>query len=129
MADGLEDLLDLLDEARVEDRFSQLDMAKVTGTLGHVFCARLAFELAVDRSEKGIVEAAIARLGARLIHGLRIDDVLDAHALDLLGREHPKLYLLDRLERRTRVRKVEVRHLDVRRRWSGLEKKGISTSN
>ena len=44
-------------------------------------------------------------------HGLRIFYMTDAHVLDLLWREEPKLDLLDRPERRTRISKVEVGHL------------------
>lgn len=86
MADDLEDLLDFLDEARVVDRLCQLDMTKVAGALGHVLCAGLALELSIDGSEERVVEAAIAGLGAGLIHSLRIDDVGDAHILNLLRR-------------------------------------------
>lgn len=115
MADHLENLLDSLDEARVVDRLCQLDVSKVAGTFRHVLSARFAFELPIDRAEQGIVEALFARLGSGLVHGLGIDNVDNAHALDLFGRKQPELYLLDRLKRRTGVRKIQIRHLVARR--------------
>jgi hypothetical protein len=36
----------------------------------------------------------------------------NAHALDLLGRQEAELDLLDGADRRTRVRKDKVRHVD-----------------
>lgn len=36
----------------------------------------------------------------------------DTHVLDLLRRQETELDLLDRLERRTRVREIKVRHDD-----------------
>ena len=116
MADDLKDLLDFLDKARVVDRFSELDVAKVTRTLRHILCAGLALELPIDGAKERVVQAAIARLGSALVHCLWIYDVGNAHALDLLGRQKSKLDLLDRFERRTRVRKVQVRHLVARGR-------------
>jgi hypothetical protein len=110
VTDDLEDLLDALDEARVVDRFSQLDVPKVPGALGHVLSACLALEVAVDGTEARIVETILTRLGPRFVHGLGVEHLADAHGLDLLRREDTKLYLSDRLKRRARVREVEVRH-------------------
>lgn len=110
VADGLEDLLDLLDEARVEDRFGKFDVTKVARAFRHVLSASLALELAINRSKQRIVQAAVTRLGSRLVHCLRVDDMSHTHVLDLFRRQETKLDLLDRLERRTRVRKVKVRH-------------------
>lgn len=112
MADYLEDLLGLLDETRVEDRRGQLNMTKMTRALRHVLSTGFALELPVDRAQSGIVETFLAWLGPSLVHGLRILDVRHTHVLDLLRRQDTKLDLLDRLERRTRVREVQVRHLD-----------------
>ncbi len=106
MTDDLEDLLDLLDEARVEDRFSELNVTEMARTLRHILGASLALELPIDGTEKRVVQTTVARLGSRLIHSLRINNVGDTHVLDLLRREESKLDLLNRLERRTRVREV-----------------------
>jgi hypothetical protein len=83
----------------VEDGRGQLDVAKVTGADTDVLLARGARELAVNGAELGVVEALVARLGVGLVHGLRVDDVHDAHGLDLLGREQPELDLFDGPER------------------------------
>lgn len=48
VADGLEDLLDLLDEARVEDRFGKLNVTKMARAFSHVLGTGLALVLAVD---------------------------------------------------------------------------------
>jgi len=111
MTDDLEDLLCLLDEARVVDRFRQLDMTKVTRALRHVLAARLAFELPIYGAEQRVVETAITRLHSALVHRLGVEDVGHTHILDLLRRQETELNLLDRLQRRTRVREIEVRHL------------------
>lgn len=115
MADSLEDLLDLLDEARMEDRLGKLDVAKVASALGHVLLAGRTLELAVDRAKPGIVQTLNARLGARLVHGLGVDDMSNTHILDLLGREETELNLLHRFEGRVRVREVKIRHLELLR--------------
>jgi hypothetical protein len=88
-------------------------VAKVTWTLGHVFRAGFALELTVDRAKKGIVETTIARLRPTLIHGLWIDNVAYAHALDFLGGQETELDFLDRADRRTRVREDKIRHFEV----------------
>jgi hypothetical protein len=44
-------------------------------------------------------------------HGLWVENLHNAHALDLLRGEQAKLDLLDGLEGRVRVREVEIRHL------------------
>ena len=111
MADDLEDLLDLLDKAGVVDRFSQLDVTKMTGAFRHVFITSLALVLPVDRPKKRIVGASVAGRSLSLVHGLGVDDVSHAHALDLFGREKTELNFFNRLERRARVREVKVRHL------------------
>lgn len=111
MADDLEDLLDFLDEARVEDGFGQLDVTEMARALRHVLCARLALELSINGSKSRVVQALFAGLCTGLIHGLRIFDVGDAHILDLFRCQNTELDLLDSLEGRTRVREVEVRHL------------------
>lgn len=88
-------------------------MSEVTRAFGHVFRACFAFELSVYGTEKGIVEATIARLCTAFVHGLWVKDMANAHSLDFLRRQESKLDLPDRLDRRTRVREDEVRHVDV----------------
>ena len=52
------------------DWFCQLDMAKVTRTLGHILIAGAAFELTVDGSKSRVVESILPRLHLAVIHGL-----------------------------------------------------------
>jgi hypothetical protein len=113
VADHLEQLLCAPDEPGVKDGPGEFDVTEVARAFGHVLSAGLALELSVDGAEEGIVEAAIARLRPRLVHGLGVDDVANAHALDFFGREEAKLDLLDRADRRARMRKNKVRHLDA----------------
>jgi hypothetical protein len=111
VANNFQDLLDLLDEARMVHRLGQLNMTEVAGTLPHSLRACLALELPVDGTKKWVIEAAIARLGFILLHRLRIENMRDTHVLDFLWRHETELNLLHRLERRARVGEVEVRHL------------------
>jgi hypothetical protein len=67
MADGLEDLLDLDDEADVEHGHSQLNVAKVAGAGRDVLLARGARKHAVDGAELGVVEALLAGGLSRLV--------------------------------------------------------------
>ena len=46
--DALEDLFDLDEETGVENRTSELNMTKVTGTFGHTLLTSLAFEVSID---------------------------------------------------------------------------------
>lgn len=94
----------------MEDRCGELNVAKMARAFRHVLSARLALELAIDRAESRVVEAELARLRLFCVHCLRVLDVSHAHALDFVGRQETELDLLDRLDGRTRVRKVEVRH-------------------
>jgi len=110
VADNLEQFLCALDEPGVVNRPGKLNMTEVTGTLGHVFSARLALELPVDRAKKRIVETTVAGLRPRLVHRLGVEDVAHAHRLDFLRRQESELDLLDCTKRRTRVREDEVRH-------------------
>jgi hypothetical protein len=122
VADDLEDLLHFLDEARVVDRFCQLDVAKMALAFRHIIRARLALELSIDGAHERVVEAAIAWLRARLVHRLRVDNVCHAKVLDLLRRQDTELDLLHSLERRARLREIKVRHLDIRDRMGLLQK-------
>lgn len=106
---------------------NQLNVTKMTRTLLHVLTARGAVHATVNRAELGVVQAAFARPLLLLIlrsrvshtqitkythayHGLRVDDVSNAHVLNLIWRHESKLDFLDALERRARRRKVKVRH-------------------
>ena len=84
MADDLKDLLNSLNEARVVDRLCQLDMSEMAGAFGHVFGTSATLELPVNGAQHGVVKALITWLRTCLVHGFRIDDVNDAHILDLL---------------------------------------------
>jgi hypothetical protein len=133
VADSLQDLLDFVHEAIVEDWGGQLDHTKVTGTFGHVLFTCTASEVAVDCSEMRIVRTFLSRSEALLIpalekvrklmmgrsavvafivyiHRLRIFDVNDSQALALFGREEAKLNFLDGAQRRARIREIETRH-------------------
>lgn len=106
VANHLKNLLDLFEEAWVENGLRQLDVAEMAWTLSHRLGACFAPELSIDGSEKGIVQSSVARLDAQLVHGLRVDDVAHAHVLDLFRSQDAKLDLLYRLYRRARVREV-----------------------
>ncbi len=114
MADNLQDLLDLLDEARVVNWLGQLNVTKVARAFAHRLGTRLALELSIDGTEKGIVEAAIAWFRSVLLHRLGVEDVCHAHVFDLLRGHQTKLNLLNSLERRARVREWKVRHLELK---------------
>lgn len=96
------------------DRCGKLDVTEVTRTLGHVLGTGLALELAVDGAQAGVIQTVLAGLGLLGVHCLGILDVGDTQALDLIGRHDSKLDLLNGLDRRTGVRKREVRHLGGR---------------
>jgi len=112
VANNLQDLFDALDEARMENRFGQLDMAKMTGAFRHVLGACFALVLAVNGTEERVIETAITRFRSSLVHGLGVNDVAHTHGLDLLRRQESELNLLDNPEGRMGMRKVQVRHLD-----------------
>ena len=112
MADNLQQLLSLLKKAGVKDRLRQLDVAKVTRTLGHILIAGSTLELAIDGTQARVVQSSVSRLQLALVHRLRVQDVSDAHILDLLRRQESKLDLLDCAQRRIAVREVEVGHDD-----------------
>ena len=112
MTDNLQQLLSLLKKAGVKDRLRQLDVAKVTGTLGHILIACGTLELAIDGTQAWVVQSSVSRLQLALVHRLGVQDVSDTHVLYLLRGQKPKLNLLDRAQRRIAVREVEVRHDD-----------------
>lgn len=95
---------------RMKDRYGQLDVAKVTGTLGHVLSARSAPVGAVYTTKLRVVQTSLTRPVALLIHSFGVLDVTDTHILDFFRREQAELNLLDRLERRARRRKSLWRH-------------------
>lgn len=94
----------------MEDRHSELNVPEVARTLDHALAASSAFVRTIDRAKLGIVQTLFTWPLPLLVHGLRILDVAYAHVLRLFRREESELNLLDRLERRRRVRKCEVRH-------------------
>lgn len=87
----------------VEDGGGELNVAKVAGARLDVLLARRARVHAVNGAELGVVEALLARLLVLLVHGLGVDDVHDAHGLDLFGGEQAELDLLDGPERTFRL--------------------------
>jgi hypothetical protein len=58
VADTLEQLLRLLDESRVIHRHGQLDVTKMALTILNGMFARLAFEIAIDRSHTLVTKTA-----------------------------------------------------------------------
>ena len=112
MADNFQQLLSLLKKAGVKDRFSQLDVAKVTWTFGHILIASRALELPIDGTQSRVVQSILTRLQLALVHRLRVQHVADTHILDLLRRQESELDFLDCAQRRRGVREVEVRHDD-----------------
>jgi hypothetical protein len=94
----------------VEDRRGKFDVAKVTRADLDVLLAGCARVHAVDGAELGVVQALLTRLRVGLVHGLGVDDVDDAHGLDLLGGEQPELDLLDGAERTFRLHGCAGRH-------------------
>lgn len=99
MADGLEELLDLDDKSNVKNRRVQLNVAKVARADLDVFFAGRARVHAVNGAKLGVVETLLTRLLFLLVHGFWIDDMDNAHGLDLLRGEQTELDLLDRPER------------------------------
>ena len=85
VADDLENLLDLLDEAGMEDRLRELDVAEVPRALAHALLAGRTLVLSIDGTEAWVVETALTRLRPCLVHRLGVYDVSHAHILDLLG--------------------------------------------
>lgn len=128
VADGLENLLDLLEKAVVKDWSRQLDDAEVAGTFNLVFFAGRAPEVSIDGTEMRIVWTSLTRSEAGLIpafvldystrdnvfssyvHRLWIFDVGDREALRLLGGEEAKLDFLDSAHGSARVGEMHVRH-------------------
>lgn len=102
--------VDLQTLTDVKNRRGQLDVAKVAGADLDVLLARGARVHAVDGAELGVVEALFARLLVRLVHGLWINDMNDAHGLDLLGGEQPELDLFYRAQTAFRLRRCTGRH-------------------
>jgi hypothetical protein len=116
----------------VEDGRLQFDVAKVTGTLLHILKACCARKSTIDGAESRVTQTLVARalflvilshmsatkqsrlvLRAEVVdthHRLWIENLHDAHVLDLFGREQTKLDFLDGLERRARVCELKVSH-------------------
>jgi hypothetical protein len=68
--------------------------------------------LSVDGTKARIVQPTISGLQPTLIHRLGVQNVANTHILNLFRRKQPKLYLLDRAQRRIRLREVKIRHFD-----------------
>ena len=96
----------------MKNRLCQFDVTKVTRTFRHILVASGALELSVDGTKSRVVQSSISWLQLTLVHRLGVQNVGNTHVLDLLWRQQTKLYLLNRAQRRIRVREVEVRHDD-----------------
>ena len=72
VTDALQNLLDFLDEARMEDGFRQLDVAEMPCTFRHVLLAGHALELSVDASQLRVIETVLAGFRAGLVHRLGV---------------------------------------------------------
>lgn len=87
----------------MEHRNGKFNVAKMSGTFGHVLAASRALECAVDAAQLGVVQTPLAWLLALFVHCLGILDVANTHIFCFLRREETELNLLNRLERRLRV--------------------------
>lgn len=83
MADHFQQLLDLLEKSRVEDRFCQLDVPEVARAFRHVLVASSTLELTVDGSQSRVIQTLFSRLQLALVHRLGVQDVSHTHILDL----------------------------------------------
>ena len=100
----------------MEDRNGQLNMSEMTRADLDILFTRLASVHAIDGAEPGIIQTLLPRLLFLFIlrdvsvqlsleatcctyHGLRIDDVNDAHGLDFFRRQQAELNLLDCAQR------------------------------
>lgn len=128
VAHSLEDLLNLLEKAVVEDGDLQLDDTEMTGAFGLVFFASRTAKVPIDSTEMRIVWTSLTRFEAGLIptrvlddrrtgsvfssyvHRLWIVNVDDREALRLLGGEETELDFLDGARRSARVWEMHVRH-------------------
>lgn len=84
----------------MEHRNGKFNVAKMSGTFGHVLAASRALECAVDAAQLGVVQSPLAWLLALFVHCLGILDVANTHIFCFLRREETELNLLNRLERR-----------------------------
>jgi hypothetical protein len=87
----------------VEDGRGELNVSEMARAHLDVLLARRARVHAVNRAQSRVVEAVFTRLLVLLVHGLGVEDVDNAHGLDLLGREQAELDLLDGPERTFRL--------------------------
>lgn len=87
----------------MKDRYGEFDVAKMSGTLGHVLTARRASVRAINTAQLGVVQALFTWSLALLVHRLWVLDVANTHVLGLFRGEEAELNLLHRLQRRLRV--------------------------
>ncbi len=83
-AGGLQELLDLLDQADMDDRHRQVDVAEVAGTLVDLVAAGLAAQARFDDPEVGVHQAHVDREPVIVVRVGR-DDLGGRHAPDLIG--------------------------------------------
>jgi hypothetical protein len=88
---------------RMKDGYGEFDVAKMSGTLGHVLAARRTSVRAIDAAQLGIVQALFTWSLALLVHSLWVLDVANTHVLSLFRGEEAELNLLHRLQRCLRV--------------------------
>lgn len=69
----------------MKDGYSQLNMTEMPWTCLHVFFASGARIHAIDAAEPGVSETSFAGLLLLVVKSLWVDDMDDAHGLDLLG--------------------------------------------
>lgn len=82
MTDSLKQLLRLIDEARMIDGYSQLNMAEVTRAFCHALLTGCAHERSIDGAQLWVVQTLFAWSHLGLVHGFWILDMDHAHALD-----------------------------------------------
>ena len=88
---------------RMKDGYGEFNVAKMSGTLGHVLAAGRTSVRAIDAAQLGIVQALFTWSLALLVHSLWVLDVANTHVLSLFRGEETELNLLHGLQRRLRV--------------------------
>ena len=88
---------------RMKDGYGEFNVAKMSGTLGHVLAAGRTSVRAIDAAQLGIVQALFTWSLALLVHSLWVLDVANTHVLGLFRGEETELNLLHRLQRGLRV--------------------------
>ena len=88
---------------RMKYGYGEFNVAKMSGTLGHVLTARRASVRTINTAQLGVVQALFTWSLALLVHRLWVLDVANTHVLGLFRGEETELNLLHRLQRRLRV--------------------------